>query len=171
MDPRLVKWVAAVALAAAAGCGGGSDERTSSAPVTTQTEPTERPATAAERKAVAATVHRYLSALRARDAKRYCSAFTQEQRDFIAQSHGGDDCASGQRKAWEDATGQFGRSQLKRLYAAYSKSKVFDVRVTGDRANAGLDVPPEVGPALSADSVTLSREGGRWLIADELGSE
>ena len=66
--------------------------------------------------------------------------------------------------------GQFGESRLKRLYATYAKSEVFDIRVTGNSANAGLDVPPEAAP-VSADSITLSREGGRWLIDDELGSE
>jgi hypothetical protein len=136
----------------------------------TQTEPTPRAATPAERRAIKEIVGEYLAGLRTRDAKRYCSAFSESQRDFIAQSHGGDDCPSGQRKAWKDAMGQLGESRLKRLYAAYARSKVFDIQVTGDRANAGLDVPPEAAP-LSADSVTLSREGGRWRIDDELGSD
>jgi hypothetical protein len=169
-----VRWASVAALLAAAatagGCGGGSSETDSSISTTTSNEQTERPATADERRAIKETVRLYLNAVRARDAKRYCSAFTQDQRDFIAQSQSADDCASGQRKAWEAATGQLGADRLKRLYAVYAHAEVMDVRVTGNSANAGLYVPPEAAP-LSADSVSLTREGGRWLIDDELGSD
>jgi hypothetical protein len=173
MTARLTITSATLALAtAAAGCGDDS-EKQSSAPSTTTTTSAAatHKATPDERRAVKATVHRYLSALKARDAKRYCSAFSQSQRDFIAQSQTADNCVAGQRKAWKEAEGQFGASRLSRLYAVYARSEVFDVEVTGDDATAGLDVSPEAGPLLNADSVSLTREGGRWVIDNEIGRD
>src|SRR5215213_5162811 len=165
--------VAALVLAAVAGgCGddGGGDDRPAASPTTTHARPTPRRATAADRAAVKATVRRYLTALRTRDAKRYCSAFTESQRDFIASSQSAADCPSGQRKAWRAAEGQLGAARIDQLYSAYAKSEVFDVEVTRTSATAALDVPVAAGPLYGADTVSLSREGGRWLIDDEIGS-
>ena len=160
--------IAAVVLAGAV--GGCGDDKASPTCVTTQVEPQERPATAVERKAIVEIVREYLAGIRERDAKRYCSAFSESQRNFIAQSHGGDDCASGQRKAWRDAEGQFGAARIRRIYRTYARSAIVDVRVKGDSANAGLDVPPAAGPLSGADSVSLTREGGRWRIDDQIRS-
>jgi hypothetical protein len=170
LTARLALACSALALAGA-GCGDGGDQKRSSVPATTPAAPTAHKATADERQAITATVHRYLSALKARDAKRYCSAFSQSQRDFIAQSQSADNCVSGQRKAWKAAEGQIGASRLSRMYEAYAKSEVFDVEVTGDDATAGLDIPVEAGPLYGADSVSLSREGGRWVIDNEIDRE
>lgn len=172
MKIRLTITSATLALAAAAaGCGDDGDKRSSVPSTTTSAAPATHKATPADRRAVKATVRRYLDALRARDAMRYCSAFSQSQRDFIAQSQAASDCPAGQRKAWKAAEGQLGASRAKRLYAAYARSEIFDVEVKGDDATAGLDVPVAAGPLYGADSVSLSREGGRWVIDNEIGRD
>ena len=168
--------IAAAALAGTAvGCGGdagsGDTSPSASSPTTTRTAPARRPASAADRRAVRATVRLYLSALGALDARRFCSAFTQERRDFIAQSQSADDCVSGQRKAFKAAAGQLGETRARRVYGAYAKSEIFDIEITGRRANAALDVPPAAGPLFNADEVNLTLEGGRWLIAGAIGAD
>ena len=165
--------IAVAALAAAAlatpGCGGGGNDERRSGGATTSA-PAERPATADERRAIGEMVNLYLRALRERDAKRFCAAFSESQREFIANSQGANDCPSGQRKAWDAAVGQLGAERARRIYRAYGRSEVVDVRVTGDSASATLDVPAAAGPLSGADTVNLIRNGGRWRL-DRNGGE